>query len=258
MARALKRSAVRPPGLSPVVRPIATSAAPRIGAIDALRGGALCMMFAYHFAFDLRYFGVAQLDFENSVFWLSFRAVIVASFLSIVGVSLVLADRRGADAGHFLRRVAMIAAAALAVTAASWLLFPSSFIYFGILHCIALASLLAWPLRRHPRLALVAGIAVLVAASVFSSPAFDRMQLSWIGFTTHKPITEDYVPLAPWSAAVFIGIALGHALEQAGHRPLQLFDAAPRWLRWLGRHSLVVYLVHQPLLMAVLWLLVRG
>jgi uncharacterized membrane protein len=77
--------------------------------------------------------------------------------------------------------------------------------------------------------------------------------LSWLGFTTHKPATEDYVPLAPWAGVVLIGVAAGHALARANFRPLSQLANAPRWLRFLGRHSLVVYMVHQPILLGALW-----
>ncbi len=90
-----------------------------------------------------------------------------------------------------------------------------------------------------------------------SDPAFDARALSWLGFTTHKPATEDYVPLAPWAGVVFVGIAVGaRARARSAFRPLAPLAAAPRWLRWLGRHSLVVYMVHQPILLGVLWVFV--
>lgn len=230
-------------------------AARRVGAVDALRGIALCMMFVYHLAFDLRFYRVFNGDFEHDPMWLGFRAIIVASFMTIVGVSIVLADRAGMSTARFMRRIGVIALAALAATLGSWLVFPSSFIYFGILHCIVLASLLAWPWRRLPMAAVGVGIAILVAGLTWSSPWFDQRAWSWLGFVTHKPVTEDFVPLAPWSAAVFIGIALGHGLLRVQHRPIGRLDAAPGWLRWLGRHSLMVYLVHQPLFLGILWLL---
>jgi uncharacterized membrane protein len=88
-------------------------------------------------------------------------------------------------------------------------------------------------------------------------PAFDQRALSWLGFTTAKPATEDFVPLAPWAGVVFVGIALGHALIRANFRPVAFLDATPEWIRWLGRHSLVVYMVHQPILLALLWVAVR-
>ena len=227
---------------------------PRVAGVDALRGGALCLMFAYHFAFDLRYYRVIAADFEHDPFWLGFRAVIVASFMALVGVSLVLADRAGVTPARFWRRIGVIAACALAASAASWVMFPRSFIYFGILHGIAVASILAWPLVRRPWIALVIGCVLIIAGFGWSNPAFDAPPLSWIGFVTAKPATEDYVPLAPWAGFVGLGIALGHQLARQAYRALAPLAAAPRWLRWLGRQSLAVYMVHQPILLGLLWL----
>jgi len=226
----------------------------RLSGIDALRGSALCLMFVYHFAFDLRFYRVISADFEHDPFWLGFRAVIVSAFMALVGVSLVLADRAGTTPAHFWRRIGVIAACAVAVSAASWVVFPRSFIRFGILHSIAVASVLAWPFARRPRMALVIGSVGIVAGLGWSHPAFDADPLSWIGFVTAKPATEDYVPLAPWAGVVFLGIALGHRLASGAFRARAPIAPAPRWLRWLGQHSLAVYMVHQPILLGVLWL----
>jgi uncharacterized membrane protein len=260
MGRALnaQRTARSPRHVAAQLAPAkAPPASARVGAVDALRGGAICLMFVYHFAFDLRFYRVLDADFENALAWLSFRALIVASFLAIVGISIVLADRAHVSTARYLRRVGIIALAALAASAGSWLVFPASFIYFGILHAIALTSLLAWPLRKRPLLALGIGIVVIIAGLALSHPFFDQRPVSWIGFTTHKPRTEDYVPLAPWAGVVLIGIALGHHLVRTRFAALAPLQRSPRWLRWLGRHSLIVYLVHQPLLLGVLWLVFR-
>jgi len=230
---------------------------PRLGGVDALRGAALCLMFVYHFAFDLRFYRVIAADFEHDPFWLGFRAVIVASFMALVGVSLVLAERASITPARFWRRIGVIAACALAASAASWVIFPRTFIYFGILHAIGVASVLAWPLVRRPMVALVIGCAIIVAGFGWSHPVFDARSLSWIGFVTVKPATEDYVPLAPWAGFVFLGIALGHRLARDAFSALAPIAAAPQWLRWLGRHSLAVYMVHQPILLGALWLALR-
>jgi uncharacterized membrane protein len=129
-------------------RPAAPS---RIAGVDALRGGALCLMFVYHFSFDLRYYKVIAADFENDPFWLGFRALIVASFMTLVGISLVLAHRAGSTPAHFWKRIGVITGCAIAASVGSFVVFPRTFIYFGILHCIAVASILAWPLVRWPR-----------------------------------------------------------------------------------------------------------
>jgi len=229
----------------------------RIAGVDTLRGGALCLMIVYHFAFDLRFYRVTNADFNSDPFWLGFRALIVTSFLALVDISLVLADRAGASRRRFRQRIGMIVACAFAASVGSWLAFRTTYIYFGILHCIAVSSVLALPFVRRPRSAMLMGAAVIVAGLSLSHPAFDSRALSWIGFTTHRPATEDYVPLFPWSGVVFVGIAAGHALARAAFRPLAPLAAAPSWLRALGRHSLLVYMVHQPILLGMLWVVLR-
>ena len=231
--------------------------AARVDGVDALRGGALCLMFAYHFVFDLRFYGVIAADFEHDPFWLGFRALIVAAFMVLVGMSLVLADRASATPAHFWRRIGIIVACALLATAGSWILFPRTFIFFGMLHAIAVASVLANPVVRRPWSAAAIGCAVIALGLALSHPAFDARPLSWIGFATAKPATEDYVPLAPWAGFVFLGIALAHLLARQAFRAVTPLASAPRWLRWLGRHSLGVYMAHQPLLLGTLWLVVR-
>ena len=229
----------------------------RVPAIDALRGLAILAMVAYHFCFDLRYYGLIRADFENDPFWLGARALILTSFMLLVGMSLVLARRSGATRDAFWRRLALIAACALAVSAGSYLMFPGRFIYFGVLHCIAVAILLAAPFVTRPRTALVGGLAIIVAGVSFAHPAFDARALSWLGFTTMKPPTEDFVPLAPWSGLVFVGIALAHALTRVDFRPIAPLARLPRATQWLGRHSLAIYMIHQPILLGVLWVIVR-
>ena len=243
---------------APVPPALTRTDAARIDGVDALRGGALCLMFVYHFAFDLRFYGVLAADFEHDPFWLGFRALIVAAFMVLVGMSLFLADRASATPAHFWRRLGIIAACALLATIGSWILFPRTFIYFGMLHAIAVASVLANPVVRRPWSAAAIGCAVIALGLLLSHPAFDARALSWIGFATAKPATEDYVPLAPWAGFVFLGIALAHVLARDGFRAVAPLASAPGWLRWLGRHSLAVYMVHQPILLGALGLVVRS
>ena len=231
--------------------------APRVEGLDALRGVAILAMVVYHFCFDLRYFGVARWDFEHDIRWLAARTLILSSFLLIAGISAALARRDPAADARWPRHVAVIGGAALLVTAASAMMFPRSFIWFGVLHAIALSLLLARPLIDRPRAALGAGVIVIAAGVMLSSQHFDNRMLGWLGFMTGKPMTEDYVPLFPWSGVLFLGIAAGHALVASNFAMLAPLARMPRALRFLGRHSLAVYLVHQPLLLGGLGLAVR-
>jgi uncharacterized membrane protein len=236
------------------VRGAGRAAAPqRLALVDGLRGLALCLMVVYHFAFDLVWFHVIRADFNNDWFWLGFRAVVVTLFLALVGVSLVLARRADRGPRAFWGRIGLIAGCAVLVSVASYLTFPQTFITFGILHCIAVSSILARPLVDKPRLALVAGIAVIALGNALHLPVFDAPWLNWVGMMTHKPLTEDYVPLLPWLGVVLVGVAIGHGLlSPAGSALVAAGRVTPTWLAWLGRHSLLVYLVHQPVLVGIL------
>ena len=225
----------------------------RIRAIDALRGAAICMMIVYHAAFDLNWFHIISADFNHDRFWLSFRDLIVSSFLFLVGVSLVLASRAGISPKRFWNRIALVGTCAILVTVGSYVTFPKTFITFGILHCIVVSSILGWPLVRFPRAALMVGVVVIVAGVAIGVPLFDLPLLNWVGLMTHKPATEDYVPLLPWLGVVLVGISIGWwLLERRMHDLRQISRASPKWLTWLGRHSLLVYMIHQPIMMGLL------
>ncbi|HLX27112.1 MAG TPA: heparan-alpha-glucosaminide N-acetyltransferase [Casimicrobiaceae bacterium] len=231
-----------------------SAASHRIASLDALRGVAIVAMIVYHFCFDLRYFDLTRWDFEHDIRWLSARSAILASFLLIAGISAVLAYRQQKSQAHWLTRIGVIALAALLVTAGSYFVFPQSFIWFGVLHAIAVSLFLARPLLGRPVVSAIAGFAIIASGIAFSHPVFDSRLLGWIGFMTAKPITEDYVPLFPWMGVLLVGVAVGHALVRAQFRPIAPLARLPKAFHLLGRHSLLVYLVHQPLIMGTLWL----
>ena len=235
--------------------------APRLPLIDALRGLAVAQMIVYHFIYDLKYFGWVQLAMTRDQPWVGWRTAIVTQFLLLVGVSLVLRAARRPGAREFWRRWAQVAAAAALVSAGSWLLFGPRFIWFGILHFIAVALLLgrlALPLGAWN---LALGAALVVAGVTFSSPLFDAPPWQAIGLMTFKPRTEDYVPLLPWMGVVLLGIGAATLWQRRGFAlppALSTLNAAPpRLLTLMGTWALTVYLLHQPLIMGALWAVKR-
>src|SRR5437899_5509008 len=156
----------------------------RVASIDALRAIALIAMIAYHFCFDLRYFGVITPDLEHGPSWLVARTLILSSFLLLAGVSLVLADANKVSDTRFWRHVGAIAGCAVLVSAASYFMFPQTFIWFGVLPAIAVTLLLALPLVHFPRTAFLIGCVVIAAGIALSHPAFTQFALGWIGLLT--------------------------------------------------------------------------
>lgn len=247
------RAAARDASQSPLVPAGGLSAAQRWPVLDLLRGVAIVAMIVYHFCFDLAVYGYLVADFAD-LRWVVFRTPILGSFLFVAGVSLALAEVRGQSATRYWRRIAMLAAAAALVTVGSYVMFPGSYIYFGVLHGLLVMSLLARPLVRIGGPLIVAGAVVVLMGATLHFAVFDRPALHWIGLMTFKPRTEDYVPLFPWFGLMLIGVGAGSlALRRIPQRMAALRVPAPlSWVAWLGRHSLLVYLVHQPLLIGIL------
>lgn len=232
----------------------------RLALVDVARGGALGAMAVYHLCWDLSFFGLANIPLLSSPFWLATRALILSAFLLLTGLSLVLATRQGLEPRRFLIRLALIAAGAAAISAASLWAFPDSPIFFGVLHHIAVASVLGLAFLRLPAAATAAAaVACLVVPAVIAHPLFDPPWLQWIGLTTVEPRSNDFVPLLPWFGVVLLGIALGQGLLRRAGRTLAVAGSwqpagpVPRGLAWAGRHSLIVYLLHQPLLLGALY-----
>lgn len=230
----------------------------RLEAIDLARGAALAAMAVYHFAWDLEFFGYAPPGMTAEGGWKLFARAIATSFLFLVGVSLWLAHGRGFRLKPFLKRLAMVAAAAAAISLVTWLVVPGGFIFFGILHQIALASVLGLPFLRLPVPLTLAAAVLVAAAPHFARHAFfDHPALWWVGLSSVNPRSNDYVPLFPWFAAVLAGIAAARMADAVGLFSRMAGRAFARWTRPVqlaGRHSLAVYLLHQPALIGSLWL----
>jgi uncharacterized membrane protein len=227
----------------------------RLVLIDSLRGVAIVLMVVFHFCYDLSYFGLADFDFYHDSFWLSARTFILSSFLFLVGVSLMLASGRGLNIRRYLYRLSYIVAAALLVSLATWWSFGDRFVFFGVLHFIALASVLGLLFVRAGWFNLLLGVALIVVGSRYQSAWFDEYGRRWIGRMTHKPATEDYVPLLPWFGVVLLGMASTPWLKRLAERCRAVGNKRLiAGLAFSGRHSLLIYLLHQPFLMGLLTL----
>lgn len=237
---------------------------PRTAWVDALRGLAVVWMMVYHFCFDLNWYGWARWHMLSDPFWTVQRAGIVTLFMVTAGLSQALAWRGGQTPRAFWRRWVQIAGCALLVSAGSYAAFPHTWIYFGVLQAFALMWLLTRGLKP---LVTATWVWALLGALVFSSawwvPAWlnggalqtwlNATPVNVLGWISHKPRTEDYAPLAPWWGVMLLGLAAGQWWWSRERQTLSAWRGAAlpwRGVRFLGRHSLWVYMLHQPLLLA--------
>lgn len=231
----------------------------RMPFIDWLRGFSVFLMIVYHLCYDLDMFGYIDTIFGRG-YWIPFRYIIVILFLTLVGASLVFAHHKGIRWSNVRKRSLQLLLASIAVTISSYFIAPSKVTVFGILHFILVASFLVLPLINKPKLAMVIGVVIFIAGHLIATSMFEPFGLHWIGMVENKRPALDYVPVFPWLGMVLIGIAIGHWFirSETGHRfstldltnthSVGLFKYVHILMHWLGRHSLVIYLVHQPLL----------
>ncbi len=233
----------------------------RFSRVDTLRGLAMVWMTVFHFCFDLNDFRYIKQDFYYDPLWTWQRNCIVGLFLFCAGLSQAVALQQAPSWQRFWRRWAQVVACALLVTAASYWKFPGSYIFFGVLHGIA-AMLIVARLTAHwgNWLWLAGGLAIAskfiatYGLSTLAPAGFDinfMNQTPWnvLGWITRKPITEDYVPLAPWLGLVWWGMATGQWLLK--HHAKWLAKPIPKAAKpvaWLGRWSLSYYMLHQPVM----------
>lgn len=225
----------------------------RFDRLDALRAVAIVWMAVFHFCFDLNHFGFTRQNFYADPFWTVQRTCIVTLFLFCAGLGQAVAWQQGQGWPRFWRRWAQVAACALLVSAGSAIMFPRSFIYFGVLHGIAAMLILTRLTAGWGRWLWLAGAVALVLPHVVQHPFFDTRWTNWTGLVTRKPVTEDYVPLLPWLGVMWWGMAAGQWV--LAHRREWLTGALPGGLRplaVLGRWSLSFYMLHQPVLIGIL------
>lgn len=247
--------------MSPATGTYASAKPPRIGLLDTARGVALLAMATYHFTWDMEFMGyLAPGTAETG--WLKLYARAIAStFLFIVGISLVLANKPEIRWQSFWKRFAMIAAAALAISVATRFVFPDGWIFFGILHSIAVLSLLGLVALRMPLPMTIIVTAVVTAAwvvdtwiapNLLRAPVFNPRYLAWIGLAEMPARSNDFVPIFPWAVPFLFGMTAALlAMRTTLLDRLAAFGTGSTLLAKAGRHSLAFYLIHQPVLIAI-------
>jgi len=230
----------------------------RIWEIDFLRGLAIILMVGYHLLYDLG-------DFVGLKKFLSFSTdlttpawVVAQNFFA--GLFVILSGISSTFSRNNLRRFLKFLAVALLITAATYVFDKSSVILFGIIHCLATAVLIYTLVFQKTKPATRAIWGSLILITGFFMPAIKKVlvvKTNWLlplGLHKLSFASFDYFPLIPWFGVFLIGAALGQWLysekKSLIRRPLP-----ETFINWCGRHSLWIYLLHQPIIMGLLYLL---
>lgn len=247
------------------------AAGARLWEVDLARTVAILMMVAYHIGWDLDFLA-PQLGVDPfSGWWRGLQVVTGTSFLLLVGVSVAISQGRSGARGRagwpsyrrHARRAATVLMAALVVSLATFVaLGPDGFVRFGILHLIGVTMLilpLVWALGAW---AAVVGVGAIAAGLAIRGLEVGTSWVMWLGLRPDGATGVDYYPLLPWIGPALIGLALGRYLYPDGRRGrlTARLGSARSWssgVRFgsLGRHSLPIYLAHQPILIMLVTLL---
>ncbi len=235
--------------------------------IDTLRGIAVVLMVLYHFVWDLTYFKLYHANMLAGP-WYIFGRTIGSTFIFLLGVSLTLDYARhqtmrlqGSSSEilfkRYLLRGVKIFGWGMVITLVTYVVIGRGFVIFGILHLLGCSSILAYPfLWYRAWVSLLVGLAIIACGVYLSSVLVSFPWLIWLGLAQRGVYMSDYYPLVPWFGLVLVGISAGYTLYQQGIRRFTLPDCSNisvvRMLRFLGKHSLVIYLLHQPILLALL------
>lgn len=231
---------------------------PRFWELDFIRGMAVVMMILYHLLYDINYFGVHPLDIRLGL-WLVYAEVTATIFIVLVGVSLTLTaskfkDQRvpGSLFFRFFKRGLKVFFLGEFVTLATYYLIGNGFILFGVLHLIGVSIILAYPFLRLRTFNLLAGSIIILIGIYLQGLTFGFPWLVWLGFVPEDFYSLDYFPILPWFGLVLVGIYIGNSLYHDGKRIFELPDLssyfAAKFFGKLGRNSLAIYLIHQPVI----------
>ena len=213
----------------------------RVDELDSLRATALVLMLVLNFVTDLNHFGLMNTETGDMWWWLA--RITASLFVGISGISYFLAHRLEYDFTKTSGRTKRLIFWAFVITIITYIFEPSVYVRFGVLHLLALASIVAFPVARKPEFALGIGLILLII------PLSSNSNLVWFGLS-ETVIAVDYFPLNPWLGIFFIGLALASRIYPEG-KPLTGIQWPEKWL-WFGRNTLTIYVIHQPILIGLL------
>ncbi len=222
----------------------------RINGLDIFRGFAILSMILYHFTYDLNYFRIISIDMNHTFGFLFVRYSIMSMFLLSVGMSLALAHKNSIRWVAIRKRIIQLGLASLLVTIATYIVFPNAWVYFGILHFVLFASLIVLPLLKFPKVTFFLTLFILLGSAsklLHLHGLYNFLQVP-LSLPTHS---EDLVPLFPWLAVILLGILIvqyNYHQKIFEYKIFNMNSFINKILKKMGQNSLLIYLIHQPIL----------
>jgi len=218
----------------------------RVWEIDFVRAVAIMFMVAFHFLWDLQQFTELDLVYWDAVEKISNGAVV---FMFISAISSGFSRKP-------FKRGLMVFAVGLGVTAVTYFTFPDTYVRFGILHFLGV-SMMLFPLLKRINNVVLLGLAVVsvILGFAFADLRFSNGLLLPLGIRYNGFNSVDYYPLFPYLAATILGV-IAYKKWYYKRKSLFPFYWSPFLIQWISRNALVIYLVHQPIILGVLFMFV--
>jgi uncharacterized membrane protein len=232
--------------------------------LDALRGIAVLLMVLYHLVFDLAFFYEWDIPVTGGA-WMTLVNVTATTFFLLIGICFVISwertkqtrQRRVSTYAKYLRRGLIIFSGGMAITLVTYVFSSEFYVKFGVLHFVGVSTLLLPFFTAFKRANLVIGLILIALPAFLALPAFPAFIGFPLGFPPSNFSSLDYYPLFPWFGVILLGMAVGFTLysprRHSSIEPLGKIPYPPLLLA-CGRTALLLYFVHQPVILLVLWL----
>ena len=234
--------------------------------IDMLRGFAIILMIFGHILWDLDYFGLMPM---NDGIYNVIKIIVQPMFFLLVGISLVVSKKKIEslplnDEKKYYKRLIFrglkILSLGMIFTVLTLIFIPEKPIFFGVLHCIGLSVIFSAPFLKYRKYNLLFVIIILFASLVVAEYNLENPTILHLALGIHQTnigsYTIDYFPLLPWFGICLLGIIIGDCLYSGNGRKFIIPDLSRykpiRIFQWCGQHSLIIYLIHQPIIAVAL------
>jgi len=237
--------------------------------LDILRGVAIGLMIFLHLLWDLDYFGLVPLN--HQIYQLN--VVVPITFFLLVGICLTVGKNKNVNKTpleqknynkHLIMRGVKIFGLGVAITIVTIIFMPDRPIIFGVLHFIGLSIILSVPFLKLKYYNLLFAFLIIFVGILIGQYPIENPTVFHLVLGFHQAniwnYTIDYFPLIPWFGVTLLGLVLGNVLYKENKRMFNIPDLSKyrsfTALSWIGKHSLFIYLFHQPVISGMLFILV--